>query len=400
MKIAITGMGIVSAIGNNVAENLEALLAQKTGIGKPENLESRLAETHLFGEIKLTNGQLKAELGLQADTLISRTSLLGMKAVKEALKNISSSGGLRTGLISGTTIGGMDRSEGFYREYHNNGNKVRITDLLTHDCGDTTEKIADYFDIHDFVNTISTACSSSANAIMMGANLLKTGKLDRVIVGGADPLSYFTANGFNSLMILDTEWCKPFSANRKGLNLGEGAAFLVLETEEAAKQRGNEVLAYVSGYANANDAYHQTASSPDGRGATMAMQGALDMAGLKPSDIQYINAHGTGTNNNDESESTAIHNIFKEAKPPISSTKSYTGHTLGAAGSIEAVFSVLALREQVVFPNLNHQEAIAKNDWLPVTEVRKTEMQNILSNSFGFGGNNSSVVFTRTLAVI
>jgi 3-oxoacyl-[acyl-carrier-protein] synthase-1 len=399
MRIAISGMGIVSAIGTNVAENLQSLLAQKTGIGRPENLESRLAETHLFGEIKLTNNQLKDELGLPADTPISRTSLLGIKAVKEALETISANDGLRTGLISGTTIGGMDRSEGFYRQYQTEGNKSRITDLLTHDCGDTTEKIADYFGIHDFVNTISTACSSSANTIMMGANLLKTGKLDRVIVGGVDPLSYFTANGFNSLMILDTEWCKPFSANRKGLNLGEGAAFLVLETEEAAKQRGNEILAYVSGYANANDAYHQTASSPDGRGATMAMQGALDMAGLKPEDIQYINAHGTGTNNNDESESTAIHNIFKEAKPPISSTKSYTGHTLGAAGSIEAVYSVLALREQVVFPNLNHQEAIAENDWLPVSTVQKTEITNVLSNSFGFGGNNSSVVFGKNISI-
>ncbi len=396
MKIAITGMGMVSAIGNNVAENLESLLAQKTGIRKAEYLDSKLVETHLFGEIKLTNAQLQEELGLQADMLFSRTSLLGIKAVKEALSNLSTSDGLRCGLISGTTIGGMDRSEGFYREYVTENKKERITDLLTHDCGDTTQKIADYFGLHNFVNTISTACSSSANAIMMGANLLKTGKLDRVIVGGVDPLSYFTANGFNSLMILDTDWCKPFSANRKGLNLGEGAAFLILETEEAANQRGSEIVAYVSGYANANDAYHQTASSPDGRGATMAMQGALDMAELNPADIQYINAHGTGTNNNDESESTAIHNIFKEAKPPISSTKSYTGHTLGAAGSIEAVFSVLALREQVVFPNLNHQEPIAENDWLPVTEVSKTKIQNILSNSFGFGGNNSSLVFSKS----
>ena len=395
MKIAVTGMGIVSAIGNNVAENLTSLLSATTGIGHAQFLQSRLTDSHLFGEVSLSNDALREELNINPETLISRTSLLAIKAVKEALQNITSSDDLRTGLISGTTIGGMDRSEGFYREYFNDDKKDRITDLLTHDCGDTTQKVADYFGIHDFVNTISTACSSSANAIMMGANLLKTGKLDRVIVGGVDPLSYFTANGFNSLMILDAEWCKPFSANRKGLNLGEGAAFLVLETEEAAHQRRNEVLAYVSGYANANDAYHQTASSPDGRGATMAMQGALEMAGITPADIQYINAHGTGTNNNDESESTAINNIFKELKPPISSTKSYTGHTLGAAGSIEAVFSVLALREQMVFPNLNHQEAIAENDWLPVTKVQKTEIQNILSNSFGFGGNNSALVFSK-----
>lgn len=395
MRIAITGMGIVSAIGNNVSENKESLLAQRTGIGKSKQLESRLAETHLFGEIKMNNAQLKEDLGLDSATTISRTSLLGIKAIKEALENLSKDDDLRVGLISGTTVGGMDLSEGFYREYINDGNKNRIGDLITHDCGDTTQKMANYFGIHDFISTLSTACSSSANAIMMGANLLKTGKLDRVIVGGVDPLSYFTTNGFNSLMILDTEWCKPFSANRKGLNLGEGAAYLVLENEEAAKQKVQPILGFVSGYNNANDAYHQTASSPDGRGATMAMQGALDMAGLKPEDIHYINAHGTGTNNNDESESTAIHNIFGATKPPISSTKSYTGHTLGAAGSIEAVFSILAFQAQVAFPNLNHQEAIETNDWQPVKDLLPLKIDHILSNSFGFGGNNSSLIFSK-----
>lgn len=395
MRIAITGMGIVSAIGNNVAENRASLLAGKTGIGKSRLLNSRLADSYLFGEVNQNNASLKKALGLTEDISLSRTSLLGIKAVLEALESVSSADNLRTGLISGTTVGGMDLSEEFYREYLSQGKTDRITDLLTHDCGDTTLKIARHFDIFDYVNTISTACSSSANAVMMGANLLKTGKLDRVVVGGVDPLSYFTANGFNSLMILDTEWCKPFSANRKGLNLGEGAAFLVLETEEKALERGNTILGFVAGYANANDAYHQTASSPDGRGATMAMQGALEMAGLSPAQIDYINAHGTGTNNNDESESTAIHNVFKENKPPISSTKAYTGHTLGAAGAIEAVFSILALQEQKVFPNLNHQEPIAQNDWLPATTIKNHNIRHILSNSFGFGGNNSSLVFSK-----
>lgn len=396
MRIAVTGMGIVSAIGNNVAENRSSLLAEKTGIGKAEFLESKLAETHLFGEIKLSNAALKNELGLSPDQLISRSSLLGIKAAKEALQNFEIQDSDRIGLISGTSVGGMDRSELFYREYIKEGKKDQIKSLLTHDSGDSTQRIADYFGYFDYVNTISTACSTSANTLMMGANLLKAGKLDRVVVGGVDPLSYFTANGFNSLMILDTEWCKPFSANRKGLNLGEGAAFLVLEAEEAAKANASEIIAYVDGYANANDAYHQTASSPDGRGATMAMQGALHMARMKAEDISYINAHGTGTNNNDESESTAIQNIFGSNKPPISSTKSYTGHTLAAAGGIEAVFSIIALQEQVVFPNLNYQEPIAENNWQPVKKLEKRAVQHILSNSFGFGGNNSSVILSKS----
>lgn len=395
MRVAITGLGIISAIGNDLTSNKQSLADAKTGIAKAQHLESRLTETHLFGEVKMSDNQLREELNISAEKLISRTSLLGIKAVKEAMTNLSDDSNLRLGLISGTTVGGMDRTEGFYREFLQDENTNRVTDLLTHDCGDTTDKIAAYFGNFQYVNTISTACSSSANTIMMGANLIKTGKLDRVIVGGIDPLSAFTANGFNSLMILDTEWCKPFSANRQGLNLGEGAAFLVLESEEAAKERKSEIMAYVAGYANTNDAYHQTASSPDGRGATMAMTHALKMAQLQPTDISYINAHGTGTQNNDESESTAIQNVFGGSKPPISSTKAYTGHTLGAAGAIEAVFSVLALQNNWVYPNLNYREPIAENDWKPVLKLEEVEQTHILSNSFGFGGNNSSVIFSK-----
>jgi len=395
MKIAITGMGIVSAIGHNAEACKKSLMDGTTGIGKSHHLSSRLTDTHLFGEVSLSNEELKAELDIDPNLLISRTSLLGLKAVKEALSGLTNTPDMKAGFISGTTVGGMDRTEGFFREHIIDKNDQRITDLLTHDCGQSSDTIAHYFGISKYVNTISTACSSSANSIMMGANLIKTGRLDRVIVGGIDPLCAFTANGFNSLMILDTKWCKPFSENRKGLNLGEGAAFLVLESEQAMEQGGHKALAYLSGCANANDAYHQTASSPDGRGATMAMGNALKMAGLAPTDIQYINAHGTGTQNNDESESTAIHNIFGDTKPPISSTKAYTGHTLGAAGAIEAVFSIMALQSQLVFPNLNFQVPIAQNDWTPVQEIQQHQMDHVLSNSFGFGGNNSSLIFSK-----
>ena len=395
MRVAITGLGIVTAIGMDVDSTRKSLEAANSGIGKASLLKSRLTQTHLFGEVALSNEQLCEELGISTNSLISRSSLLGIKAVKEALLGIPNDKSVNTGLISGTTIGGMDRTEGFISEFIKEENTNRITDLLTHDCGGTTERIANYFGRFSYVNTISTACSSSANAIIMGANLIKAGKLDRVVVGGVDPLCAFTANGFNSLMILDTEWCKPFSANRKGLNLGEGAAYLILESEKVVRDNKRDVLAFVSGYANANDAYHQTASSPDGRGATMAMSQALKMAGLKPEDIDYINAHGTGTQNNDESESTAINNVFGSKKPPISSTKSYTGHTLGAAGSVEAAFSILSIQNSMVYPNINYQEPIIENDWKPVVKTQEIGLNHVLSNSFGFGGNNSTLIFSK-----
>ena len=179
--------------------------------------------------------------------------------------------------------------------------------------------------------TLSTACSSATNAIITGANMLRCGLADIVVVGGAECLSLFHLNGFNALMILDHQPCRPFDRDRAGLNLGEGAAYLVMETAASAQQRGLKPKFVLSGYANTCDAFHQTASSPEGEGAYLAMTAALKTAGLKPEDIQYINAHGTGTPNNDESESKAILRVFGEHYPPVSSTKSFTGHTTSAS---------------------------------------------------------------------
>ena len=301
----------------------------------------------------------------------------------------------QVGLVSSTSVGGMDRSEGFFEPYYTKEDFTNVFMLGTHDCGTCTKQTAAHFGITAYATTISTACSSAANAIAIGARLIRQGKLKRVIVGGTDALCRFTSNGFNSLMILDTEWCKPFSANRAGLNLGEAAAYLVLESREEAEARGAEIHGLVTGWANTNDAYHQTASSPDGNGAYLAMTEALRKAGLKSSEISYINAHGTGTQNNDQSESIAIHRVFGEQKPPISSTKAYTGHTLAAAGAIEAVYSVLALENQKFLPNLNYQNPIEENDWKPQLEIEDGEISHVLSNSFGFGGNNSTVIFSK-----
>jgi 3-oxoacyl-[acyl-carrier-protein] synthase II len=288
----------------------------------------------------------------------------------------------------------MDKSEQFYKDFLENDSRNEY--IKTHDCGASTEIIADYFGGFSFVSTISTACSSSANAIILGSNLIKQGILDCVVAGGTECLTKFHLNGFKSLMILDKAHCRPFDASRAGLNLGEGAAYLVLESGENVRARNVKAYCQVSGYGNACDSYHQTASSPDGKGATLAMQNALDMSGLNPSDIDYINAHGTGTTNNDESEGVAIMNVFGNSIPPVSSTKAYTGHATSAAGSVEAVISILAIQEGFLPPNLNFRNQIEKLSFAPVRELRKNvKLNHVLSNSFGFGGNNSAIIFSK-----
>lgn len=385
---------MISAIGNNVPEAFAALSNSKAGIGKINHLTTRYKDEFVAGEIKLSNAEL-AELVKDNNPALNRNSYIAMLAAKEAVVNsgIDPLDGLRTGVISSTTVAGMGKTELYYKELFEKDEHLSVLD--THDCGDSTERIADFLGHVDYVTTISTACSSAANAIMLGCRMIKHGMLDRAVVGGVDALSKFTFNGFNTLMILDREWCKPFDENRKGLNLGEGAAFLVIEGEKALNTRKGKPLAEIIGYANANDAYHQTASSPEGYGATLAIQKALAMSALDPAAIDYINMHGTGTPNNDQSEGTATKTVFGNAVPKFSSTKAFTGHTLAAAASIEAVISVLSLQHSMIFPNLNFTTPIVGLDLIPETKLVHTPLNTILSNSFGFGGNCSSLIFKK-----
>lgn len=394
--IAITGMGIISAIGNNVAENYDALINQSKGITRVDNVETIQRDEIMVGEVKFTNDELIAQLNLPSENNYSRTAMLGVIAGKEAIANagITDIKKYKTGIVSGTSVGGMDMTEKYYYEYLTEKEPQKY--IESHHAGDSTQKIAEQLGIEEsLVTTISTACSSAANAIMLGARLIKSGKLDRVVVGGADCLSKFTINGFKTLMILSDTFNTPFDENRKGLNLGEAAAFLVLESDAVVKAENKKVLAYVKGYGNANDAFHQTASSDNGDGATLAMEKALNVADLKPSEIDYINAHGTATGNNDLSEGRAILRIFGEEMPEFSSTKAYTGHTLAAAGAIEAVYSVLALQNNIIFPNLNFKTPMKEFSMIPQTELKKKELNTVLSNSLGFGGNCSTVIFSK-----
>lgn len=390
MRIYVTGYGVISSIGENVEETLLSLRSEKTGIRQGQKTYT---ERFKVGEIRWSNDELVERFSLTQHA--SRTALLGMIAAKEAFSGHQLLTEVKTGLISGTSVGGMDVSELAYKEFLN-GEKDNLEVYRNHPSGTTSEQIATELGIDGYVNTISTACSSAANSIMLGARMLLSGQLDRAVVGGTDGLSQFTISGFRSLMIFDDEWCRPFDETRKGLNLGEGAGFLVLETEETIKKTGKKPLAVLSGWSNASDAYHQTASSPEGLGATLSMKGALTVAGLKPEDIDYINAHGTATPNNDLSESHGIKNVFGTSVPPFSSTKAYTGHTLAASGGIEAIFGILALNHGSLLPNLNFSQAIEETGLTPVKNYSEgNDVKHILSNSFGFGGNNSTIILSK-----
>ncbi|MGY8934170.1 MAG: beta-ketoacyl-[acyl-carrier-protein] synthase family protein [Flavobacteriales bacterium] len=393
--VAITGMGIISSIGNTLEENFQSLKCKTPGISRIENITTHHKDHIKVGEIKISNIDFAAFLKLPDTHNYSRTALIGEIAAREAIKNagITDINSCRTGLISATSVGGMDLTEKYFYSWFDDAENHKF--IESHSAGDSTTKIANSLGITGFVSTISTACSSAANSIMLGARMIKAGKLDRVIVGGADCMSKFTINGFKTLMILSENDCMPFDANRTGLNLGEAGAYLVLESEECVKKDNKKVLGYVSGYANANDAFHQTASSKDGEGATLAMKKALKIADLSPKSIDYINAHGTATENNDASESAAIRRVFGENAPSVSSTKCFTGHTLAAAAAIEAVYSVLALQNNLVFPNLNFSTPIPETTIIPETELIEKELNHVLSNSFGFGGNCSTIIFSK-----
>lgn len=406
-RILVTGLGIITSIGDNAEQNLASLVEGRAGIGKITLLETVHRASLPAGEIRHTDEQLAAMAGVGPEDGLTRTALLGMIAAAEAVRSaglttsppgpLSSrrggmeSRGVRTGLISGCTVGGMVSTEKYYLDYLEND--TRNAWIAANECSDSTERIAGLLGIGGFVSTINTACSSSANAIMTGARMIRAGLLDRVLVGGTDALSMFTINGFHTLMIYSREACRPFDQQRNGLNLGEGAAYLLLESEEATGSR--RVLCEISGYGNSTDAFHQTALSPEGKGPFLAMRQALISSGLSAGQIDYVNAHGTATINNDLSEGMAIMRLFGEQVPPVSSTKAFTGHLLGASGAVEAVYSALSIMHGMKWANLNFRERMEEMNFEPIPRlITGVPVNHVLSNSFGFGGNNTSLIFS------
>lgn len=399
-QIVVSAMGLITSLGTGSDAHLSALIAQKPGLRHPQNLKTIHASAFLLGEVAQDDAAMMNTLGIPPNKKgYSRTTLISMCGMADLLRS-ASLGGLqrqeKLAFINANTVGGMSIVENLYMEMISdevNDETDQWIDTL--DCAESTEHVARFFGLKPAMATISTACSSSANSIIVGARMLHHGLADAVIAGGGDALSRFTLNGFHSLKNVDKEACRPFDQNRNGLNLGEGAGYVLLERESSAKARGAHILAVLSGYSNHNDAYHPTAPSPDGSGALRTMQGALDNAGLMPENIHYINAHGTATHNNDQAEGRAIQQLWQAYPPAFSSTKPFTGHTLAAAGVVEAILSILAMNEGIIPPNLNWETKMEELEIAPCTLMKKQSIDHVMSNSFGFGGNNVSLIFSK-----
>lgn len=396
-RILVTGTGIVSALGTGLEATYRALLQGDSRVGRVRHLRTEHTEFPV-GEVDMSNEEMARLLGVSGPVSALRTVMMGMLAAREAvdMAGLCSAALSRSAFISGTTVGGMDNTEEHFRDFLD----AEATDgdyeaMRYNDCGISTDLIARDLGRFRMVTTASTACSSAANAIILGANLIRAGIVDSAVVGGAEALTRFHLNGFNTLMILDTERCRPFDRDRRGISLGEGAAYLVLESERSARARRATVMAELCGYANACDAFHQTATSENGEGAFRAMSRALSMAGVAPQSIGYVNAHGTGTPNNDMCELAAMRRIWGKHLPPFSSTKALTGHTTSASGSIEAVICLLAITRGLIPRNLGWANPIEEGA-VPVTDnVVGADIDYVVDNSFGFGGNDSSLIFSK-----
>ena len=394
MEIFVTGIGAISAIGDNSAEIFLSLKKGKTGISYLDFLDTKFKDFPC-GEIKKDYFSLANAAQISDELPLVRTPLLGLIAANEALKMATLEKKSRIAFVSGTTVGGMDRMEMFYDDFVNNDKKNFW--LYPHNIGDSTDFIAENLEIKPtFTTSISTACSAGANAILYASMLIESGKFDIVIAGGAESLSKYHFNGFNSLKILSTEVCKPFDENRNGLNLGEGAGYLVLESFESIKKRQKEPLCKLIGVGNACDAFHQTATSDLGEGPYLAMTKAIRYADILPQEIDYINCHGTGTLNNDLTELRALNRVFGDKIPDFSSTKSFTGHTTSASGALEAVISVMCLKNNFLPMNLGFETPISELNFLPLTFSKEKKLNFVMSNSFGFGGNDTSLIFSKS----
>ncbi|MGM9739442.1 MAG: beta-ketoacyl synthase N-terminal-like domain-containing protein [Candidatus Cryptobacteroides sp.] len=400
-RIYVTGIGAVSAAGPDIGSIVGSLAAGKAFLHPATRFDTALEMP--VGEVGLRDNELRDGLGVNAG-VISRTSLIGLKAVREAVRDhLGRTGGLipkRAVFISGTSVGGMDLSEEFW--------KNRLQDdadfscLSVHDPGASTLSIlanapespesASFWSRVLTSTTISTACSSAGNAILLAARMLRAGIVDIAVAGGTDSLCRFTMNGFNSLRILDRELCRPFDESRAGLNLGEGAGYLVLSAG-----RPDGAYCTLEGWGNAAEAYHQTASTPEGIGPGLSMERALETAGLDPGSISFVNTHGTGTPVNDLAESNAMLRIFGGNVPPFSSLKPYFGHTLGASESLEAAVVCRAISDGdcSMMRSAGFSTPIPDTGLIPYDGSQEVKPVNVLSSAFGFGGNCVSLIFSK-----
>jgi 3-oxoacyl-[acyl-carrier-protein] synthase II len=386
-RIAVTGAGIVCSIGRNKEEVWQSIVESRAGIAKL---------TRFPGETFPTDLAAEAVADLPRTKRMSRTDLLAVAAAKEALEQAGDVPRGRAIVSTGTSTGGLLEGEAYYfRRMVSGRRRAPASRVLQQPTSGPSDAVASVFNLGGGVVSNATACASAGAAIGMAGDLLRSHHADVALAGGSDALCRLTYSGFNVLQAVDPEPCTPFGAQRKGITLGEGAAFLVLERWDDAVARGATILAELCGYGASCDAHHPTAPIEDGRGAEAAMRGALAEGNLQPDAVDYVNAHGTGTTLNDSAETRAIIAALG-TDVPVSSSKSYFGHTLGASGAVEAVVTVLALQHQVAPPTLRLHENAAECplDYIPHTP-RPMPLANVLSNTFGFGGSNVSLLFRR-----
>jgi 3-oxoacyl-[acyl-carrier-protein] synthase II len=393
-RIAITGLGIICSIGRNQNEVWQSICESRAGISDLTRFPGESFPTGLAAQAE---DDLYELLGAKRAGVrrLSRTDLLALIAAGEAIRQAGSGLPTETVVSTGSSTGGLLEGEDYYfKRLVRGGNRTPPSRVLQQPTSGPSDAIASHYGLEGGVLSNATACASAGAAVGMAADLLKSGHAKAAVAGGSDALCRLTYSGFNVLQAVDSRPCSPFSAGRQGITLGEGAAYLVLEPLELAVARGATVLAELRGYAASCDAHHPTAPAEDGRGAAAAMLGALKEGDSNPEDVQYVNAHGTGTTLNDSAETRAILSTLGMGVP-TSSTKSYFGHTLGASGALEAVITVLALRHQLAPPTLRLSVPAedCTLDYIPHTP-RPIRMTQALSNTFGFGGSNVSLLFS------
>ena len=387
IRIAVTGAGVVCSIGRNKDEVWSSIVESRAGIGALTRFPGETFPTDIAAEVTGDLPKIKR---------LSRTDVLAVVAAREAIEQAGDVPLGRTIVSSGTSTGGLLEGEDYYfRRIVRGRRRAPSSRVLQQPTSGPSDAVARELSLGGGVVSNATACASSGAAIGMAVDYLRSGHADAALAGGSDALCRLTYSGFNVLQAVDPEPCSPFGATRKGITLGEGAGYLVLERWDDAVARGATILAEVCGYGASCDAHHPTAPIEDGSGAQTAMRDALMQGNMEGAD--YVNAHGTGTLLNDSAETKAIRAAVGP-HVPVSSSKSFFGHTLGASGGVEAVVTVLALQHQIAPPTLRLRETApdCTLDYIP-NAPRPLSMTNVLSNTFGFGGSNVSLLFRRVL---
>ncbi len=397
-RVVVTGLGVVSSVGIGKDEFWKAIINGKSGISKVTSFDTSEFRCHYAGEIKDFNPEEFIDkrkvkfLGHTSQLAIAAT-FLALKDAKLSIKNIDKK---RTGVLIGTTMGEKPLEESVDAWLKEGSDKLSKDKIIQSSANNISANIANYFKFHGTNYLIPTACAAGNYAIGYGYDLVRNSDLDYAIVGGADAFSKVAYTGFHRLYAMAPEKCQPFDRNRKGMMVGEGAGILFLESLDSALNRETNIYAEILGYGISCDAYHMTASQV--AGIEKAIRKALKDADIKEDEVDYINAHGTGTQGNDRNECAAIKKVFKEQykKISVSSIKSMIGHTMGAASAIEALTCCLTVKENIVPPTVNFETPDAKCDidCVPNRSKRK-RINTALNNGFAFGGNNSCLVIKK-----